>query len=61
MEYMYGIIFDFVSGLTLGIEHIDMRDTVDDDEDEMEWAIVFHLLILRFSIIKYLPEEENQM
>lgn len=57
---MYGIIFDFVSGLTLGIEHIDMRDTVDDDEDEMEWAIAFHLFIFRICWVKfkYPPGEE---
>lgn len=41
------IFLDFVTGLTLGLEHIS-----GDEEDEFTWAIALHLGIVRVVFMK---------
>lgn len=51
---MFGLVFDFLTGIAIGIEHMDMSD---DDEEEVAWAIVLHLVLIRISLLKYKDEE----
>lgn len=46
---------DFIWGLVVGIEHIDLSETefVDEDDNDMEWTIVLSLFIFRLHLIKY--------
>jgi hypothetical protein len=50
---MFGLILDFMTGMVIGIEHMTFDD---EDEEDVEWAIVFHCLIIRISFVKWLPE-----
>jgi hypothetical protein len=50
--------FDFVNGMTLGLEHIS-----GDEEDNIVWMIVVHLLVFRFmfgQVILELDDEEEE-
>ena len=46
-------MFELINGITVGAEHI----SGDIDDDEMDWALVFSVFVLRFVIIKYRTEE----
>jgi hypothetical protein len=48
---MLEISFNFITGLTFGLE----QDS-GDDEDDYSWVVALHLGIIRFIVIKYKPE-----
>lgn len=48
---MTEISFQFVTGLTFGLEQAS-----GDEDDEYSWAVALHLGIIRFVIMKYKPE-----
>jgi hypothetical protein len=44
---VFEISFDFVSGLVFGLEHV-----AGDDEDDYEYMIAAHLLLIRIVLLK---------
>ena len=51
---MFSLVLDFLTGMAVGIEWMGFDP---DDEEGVAWALVFHLLILRISFVKYVDEE----
>jgi hypothetical protein len=45
------IIFEWLNGLTLGIEHMS-----GDEDDFFEWAIVVHVAVFRITYAKLIEE-----
>ena len=43
------IVFDWINGLTVGLEHLAGEE---DEEDEIAWAIVLSLFVIRLSYVK---------
>lgn len=50
----FDIQAQLINGLSLGVEHI--SGDPEDDDDAVEYAIVFHLLLLRLMFVKLKPE-----
>jgi len=47
---MYDLDISFISGVALGIEHVNLGD--DFVVGDTEWAIVLDLFIIRFTLFK---------
>ena len=57
MSKAWMFAFDFVNGMTLGLEHIS-----GDEEDNIIWMIVIHFFVFRFmfgQVMLDLEEEET--
>lgn len=48
---MIGIAFEFITGLTVGLEH----DSGQEEED-YNWLVAIHLGLVRIMIISFKPE-----
>ncbi len=53
---MFSIVFDFLTGMAVGAE---WKGFDEDDEDGLAWALVFHLVILRITFLKYQDDSDG--
>lgn len=50
---MYSIVLDFLTGMAVGVEWMGFDE---DDEDGVCWALVFHLALIRITLLKHKPD-----
>jgi len=51
---MFSIVLDFLTGMAVGVEWMGFDP---EEDEEVAWALVFHLFILRISFVKFVDEE----
>lgn len=47
---VYDLDISFISGVALGIEHVNLGDEFEDGD--VDWAVVLDLFIIRFTLFK---------
>lgn len=47
---VYDLDISFISGVALGIEHVNLGDEFEDGD--IDWAVVLDLFIIRFTLFK---------
>lgn len=47
---MYDLDISLISGVALGIEHVNLGDEFEDED--IDWAVVLDLFIIRFILFK---------